>query len=167
MAKRLVRRRAGRAIINELKDDDPSIRANAAVAIGSMGAEPDDADACLRNLWLLLRDPQMIVRFRAATALANFGPYAKSVIPELERALTDHLASWEVRKVVAYALGTTGMDPVMISAKKTSPKEEKAEGGFKSDQSSTEAKQGPSPIAIRALANAIRNDPVRRCAWKA
>jgi HEAT repeat protein len=160
MQKRHVRRRAGKAIINELRDSDPAIRANAAVAIGSMGAEADDAETCLRNITALLRDPQMVVRYRAVMALANFGPYAKGVNGELERAMNDHLASWEVRKAIAYALGTTGMDPVMISAKKTSPKEEKAEGGFKSDQSATEAKEGPNPIAIKALANAIRSDPV-------
>ena len=158
MQKRHVRRKAGSAIINELKDDDPAIKANAAVAIGSMGAEAGDAEACLRNLSWLLRDPQMIVRYRAVMALANFGPYAKGVNGELKRAMNDHLASWEVRKAIAYALATTGMDPVIISAKKTSPKEEKAEG-FKSD-SATEAKEGPNPIAVKTLANAIRSDPV-------
>ena len=50
MSKRLVRRMAGKRIINELGDKDPSIRANAAVALGTMGAEPEDAQACLRGL---------------------------------------------------------------------------------------------------------------------
>jgi hypothetical protein len=159
MAKRLVRRMAGKRIINELGDSDPSIRANAAVALGVMGAEPDDAQACLRGLGDLLRDPQMIVRFRAATAIAGYGPYAKDLIPQLNVAMGDRLASWEVHKAVAFALGMAGMDPNLIIPRKPEPKGEKVEDDSKSDKPATESKEGPNPIAVRALATALRNDP--------
>jgi hypothetical protein len=159
MAKRHVRRVAGRRIINELGDSDPSIRANAAVALGVMGAEPEDAQACLKGLGDLLRDPQMIVRFRAASAIAGYGPYAKELIPQLNFAMGDRGASWEVHKAVASALGTTGMDPTFIFGKKPEPKGEKAEDDSKSVPPSMESKDGPNPIAVRSLTTALRNDP--------
>jgi HEAT repeat protein len=159
MAKRLVRRMAAKRVINELGDSDPSIRANAAVALGLMGAEPDDAPACLRGLGDLLKDPQMIVRFRAATAIGGYGPYAKDLIPQLNMAMGDRLASWEVHKAVAFALGTTGMDPNLIIPRKPEPKGEKAEDDSKSDKPSMESKDGPNPIAVRSLTTALRNDP--------
>jgi HEAT repeat protein len=159
MSKRLVRRMAGKRIINELGDKDPSIRANAAVALGTMGAEPEDAQACLRGLGELLHDSQMIVRFRAASAIAGYGPYARDLIPQLNNAMGDRLASWEVHKAVALALGTTGMDPKLVMPKKPESKGEKAEDDSKSDKSSAESKDGPNPIAVRSLATALRNDP--------
>jgi HEAT repeat protein len=159
MAKRLVRRMAGKRVINELGDSDPSIRANAAVALGTMGAEPEDAQACLKGLGDLLRDPQMIVRFRAATAIAGYGPYAKDLIPQLSNAMNDRVASWEVHKAVAYALGTTGIDPNLVIPRKPEPKTEKAEEDSKSDKPTAESKDGPNPVAVRSLATALRNDP--------
>jgi HEAT repeat protein len=159
MSKRLVRRMAGKRIINELGDSDPSIRANAAVALGAMGAEPEDAQACLKRLGDLLKDPQMIVRFRAASAIAGYGPYAKELLPQLEYAMGDRGASWEVHKAVAFALGTTGMDPNLIMPRKPEPKGEKAEDESKSDKPSMESKDGPNLTAVRSLATALRNDP--------
>jgi HEAT repeat protein len=159
MAKRLVRRLAGKAIINELKDDDPSLRANAAVALGVLGAEPEDAEACLKGLAARLQDSQMIVRFRAATTLGGFGPYAKNVVPQLDKAMSDRGASWEVHKAVAFALGTTGIDPNVLIPKKADEMAEKADDGSKPDKLPTESKEGPNPIAVRSLAVALRNDP--------
>src|SRR5438445_783177 len=67
-------------------------------------------------------------------------------------------ASWELRKALAYALGTTGMDPDLLIPKKAEPKGDKAEEDQKPDKSSTEAKEGPNPIAVKALTSALRTD---------
>jgi hypothetical protein len=101
----------------------------------------------------------MIVRFRAAMAIAGYGPYAKELIPQLEFAMGDRLASWEVHKAVAYALGTTGMDPNLLIPKKPEPKGEKAEDDSKPAKPSTESKEGPNAVAVKALTSALRNDP--------
>ncbi len=122
------RRHAAHAILQEMSDRDPSLRANAAVAIGAIGADDDDARAALERLKELLSDSQAIVRMRAALALGGFGPPARLAIPKMALAIRDpYNSSWEVRKALAYALGTTGVD----------------------------RQEGPHPTSVRALADIL------------
>jgi HEAT repeat protein len=104
-------RQAASALINELNDRDPSLRAHAAYALGITGLEAEDGAAGLRGLARALSDSQAIVRYRAALTLAAYGPAAKDTIPQLITTLRDPLGSWEVRRAVVQALGTTGAPP--------------------------------------------------------
>jgi HEAT repeat protein len=96
------------ALVTELGDRDPSLRANAAFALGYLTLDPHDASGAFRALGRALSDQQQIVRFRAAMAIAAFGNAAKETIPQLVGALNDYNASWEVRKAIVAALGITG-----------------------------------------------------------
>lgn len=125
----LARRKAGRAVISELADWDPSLRANAAIALGQLGMEGEEIGTGLKAMGRLLNDTQAVVRFRAAMVLGGFGPPAKDTIPQLVFALQDHNSSWEVRKACAFALGKVSGDP----------------------------KDGPSPRAIRGLTDTLKD----------
>lgn len=103
-------RRAGHNLIAELSDRDPCLRANAAVALGVVGTEPEDWQRAIQGLSRLLGDTQQVIRYRAAVALAGFGSAARDAIPALAQTLKDYNASWEVRKAVVAALGTTAAD---------------------------------------------------------
>jgi HEAT repeat protein len=127
------RKAAGKGLVLELTDKDPSLRSNAAIAIGAIGLEGDDAKDGIKALGQVVeRDQQAAVRVHAAATLAGFGPAARAAIPQLVVALRDSAyASWEVRRAAAIALGTVA----------------------------TDAKEGPSPQAINALIAAVRGDP--------
>lgn len=105
-----VGRRAGHNLVAELADRDPCLRANAAVALGTVGCDAEDGPHAIQALARALADTQQIVRYRAAVALAAFGPSARDAIPALTMALKDYNASWEVRKAVVAALATTAYD---------------------------------------------------------
>lgn len=102
------RKEAGRALIARLNDSDVSLRATAAYTISLIGLETRDVRDAVKALTWLMRDPEAIVRYRAAAALARLGPDAHTAVFALSSALSDR--TWEVRKAVAFALGTTGGD---------------------------------------------------------
>ena len=105
-------RKAGKALILELKDQDPSLRVNAAIALGIVGFETEeDGNEAVKALGrLLTTDPQAIVRLQAAVALGNLGPAARGALPQMRTALRDASNSWAVRRAVALALSTVAMD---------------------------------------------------------
>jgi HEAT repeat protein len=102
-------RQAARELISELADRDSGLRAHAAYALGVVGMDGQDGPSGLRALTDRLTDSQAIVRYRAATALGNFGHAATEAILPLWRAYRDQQSSWEVRKAVVYALGSIGL----------------------------------------------------------
>jgi HEAT repeat protein len=102
-------KRAAPAVIRQIKNEnDYSPMTNAIIAIGVILPDDDkvrrDAIAALIPM---LNSGQGIVRFQAATAIGNFGPYARNAIDKLIVALRD-TSSWEIRKAAAYALGRCG-----------------------------------------------------------
>ncbi len=124
-------RKAGKRLVVELRDPDPSLRSNAAVAIAAVGLDKEDADEGIKQLGKLVQsDPQASVRVQAALALATFGLDAKPAVPQLIYPLRDSQISWEVRRAAAMALGATALDP----------------------------KDGPNPQAITALSTAVKSD---------
>jgi HEAT repeat protein len=102
-------RQAAHELISELGDRDPGLRAHAAYALGMVGMDGQDGPSGLRALADRLSDSQAIVRYRAATALGNFGPAAKEALLPLWRAYRDPQSAWEVRKAVIYAFGNIGL----------------------------------------------------------
>jgi HEAT repeat protein len=98
-------REAGKALIRELNDYDPSLRVNAAIAIGLIGLEVSDLEAGVKALGrLLANDSQAIVRLQAAVALGNIGPDAEAALPQITGAIRDTYNSWEVRRIATAAL---------------------------------------------------------------
>lgn len=97
------------AFMSDLKDSDPTRRANAAEALGNIGlTDPDEA---LPSLVLALRDEDSMVRANAARALGRIGlTDSDEAIPSLVLALRDKDNT--VRANAAEALGYFGrMDP--------------------------------------------------------
>ncbi len=90
------------------------------LASGSPAAPPEApaaANEAARRYVPLLKDPDALVRKRAALALKRMGTKAKSAVPALEEALTDQDAG--VRAAVAAAL--EAIDPMPCPAAKTPP----------------------------------------------
>jgi HEAT repeat protein len=94
---------------------DMSVRVNGCIAIGMiLGSvkEPDKqqlADA-VKVLRAMLKDDQVIVKFRAAQAAAQLGPRAHETIPELAKLVQDP-STWETRNAAAIALGIVALEP--------------------------------------------------------
>ena len=73
-------RKAGPNLIAQLNSLDASLRANAAIALGTLNKELHSSDipkAVDKLAKLLTDDSQMVVRFHCALALSKFGPEAK------------------------------------------------------------------------------------------
>jgi HEAT repeat protein len=64
-------------LIEQLKDEDESVRWRAAEALGKMGAKSEGAISALKNA--LNNDPNKNVRMNAAEALGRIGPPAKEI----------------------------------------------------------------------------------------
>ncbi|HYT61141.1 MAG TPA: HEAT repeat domain-containing protein [Haliangiales bacterium] len=96
-------RNAAPALVEALRDRDPTLRRNAAFALGKIGAKPALAVPALAGV---LSDRNEEVRMYAAIALKKFGPQAARAVPGLVAALSD--SNWQVRERAALALGATG-----------------------------------------------------------
>lgn len=102
-----------------LKDQDVSLRCDAAAALGMLGAmdrgiETDDMSKVVQALGALLNDGpeyQQSVKLQATLALAQIGPKARAAVPFLEKNIR-YTYSWQLRKAACYALGRIGADPV-------------------------------------------------------
>ena len=92
-----------------LGDFDPRVRATAALAISSFGAQAVSAVPALRAA---LIDEVASVRARAVFALGQIGPAAHRAAEELARLVSDPDVS--VRRNVASALGGIGADATLI-----------------------------------------------------
>jgi hypothetical protein len=101
--------KAARAIINELRDRDPSLRANAAYSLGQISLDRNDLSAAVTALAGAMSDPQAIVRFRSATTLGIYGRHGREALPQLIAGLKDQAGAWEVRKAAAFAVGSVGI----------------------------------------------------------
>jgi CubicO group peptidase (beta-lactamase class C family) len=88
------------ALIGALKDSDPLVRENAAIALGRLGSAARQA---VDPLVKALGDEDLYVRGTAAVALGRIGAAA---VPALVRALADE--NGEVRRSAAIALGRLG-----------------------------------------------------------
>src|SRR5262249_41183089 len=94
---------------------DISVRVNSVIAVGVIigsSKEPPAEGQCTEAATLLtrlLRDDERIVRYRAAEALAQIGPAAKSAIPELILASRDP-TTFETRQAAVFALGSVAAD---------------------------------------------------------
>jgi HEAT repeat protein len=104
-------RKAVKALINELKDQDPSLRISACIALGVVGFDTEEQlNDGVKALCRLLQDAQSFVRLHAATTLGNIGPDARAAIPQLRSALRDSSNSWSVRRAAAASLAAVAMD---------------------------------------------------------
>jgi len=72
------------ALIEALRNLDPSVRLKAVEVLGRMG---DDAAAAVPDLIKLLDDPDADVRKAATRTLGRIGPAAKSAVPALMQKL--------------------------------------------------------------------------------
>jgi len=88
------------ALIELLKDSDPTVRSRAAMALGEIGPEAISAAPELVNA---LKDHNEYVRSSSAIALGEIGSKAEFAIPALVEALRDQSAIF--RCGAAYALG--------------------------------------------------------------
>ncbi|MCI0459375.1 MAG: HEAT repeat domain-containing protein [Gemmataceae bacterium] len=108
-------------IITELKKHRPpavtidaSFRSNAVVSltmiITSM-KKPDQKhiQEAVDLLQTMLRDPQIVIRYRAAQAVRHFGPTAEKALDELIKMVKD-FPTWETRQAAVAALGTVAYD---------------------------------------------------------
>jgi HEAT repeat protein len=96
-----------------LSDKDPKTRAQAAVAIWSMGGA--HAKEAVGALIPLLKDQESSVRLSAAGALGQIGPEASAAAPALKTTLKD--SDPYVRAQAATALGQIRHDPAASSAR--------------------------------------------------
>jgi HEAT repeat protein len=95
---------------------DSSVRVNATIALGVI-LNPNVKDPpeqkyihdAVTLLTRLLRDPERIIRYRAAEALGFIGPDAKAAIPDLIYNTRDPL-TFETRQAAAFALGFVAQD---------------------------------------------------------
>jgi HEAT repeat protein len=86
-----------------LRDEDPRVSFNAAVALGLMGPAAEDTIPILTKM---LRDENPRLRFNAAMALGSMGLAAQDAIPALTELLRDKTST--VRGAAADALGSMG-----------------------------------------------------------
>jgi HEAT repeat protein len=94
---------------------DTSVRVNLVITIGeTLGAAKDPSPKDLQDgvtlLTRMLRDYQVVVRYRAAEAMFRIGPEARAALTELKQLLKD-TGTWEVRQAAALALGSVAQDP--------------------------------------------------------
>lgn len=100
-----------RRLVAALKDPDPEVRGNLAVALAKIGT------AYVEPLIAALKDPVPERRAGAAYALGLIGPAARAALPALLDALDDKEA--EVRRQASYAIarlipsGGTGPRPAI------------------------------------------------------
>jgi HEAT repeat protein len=93
------------------RNHDASIRVNVAIALGDIGFDHADEESGIAALVRMLTDEEVIVKWRAASALTRIGPPAHSAIPNLILMLRPgQRSSWELRKAAATALGSVAMD---------------------------------------------------------
>jgi HEAT repeat protein len=94
------------ALSRVLRDPDPEVRINAALALGNIGGgEAAVAVAVLREA---LKQSDAAIRSQAAAALKNIGPQAAPAVPDLVASLNDK--NEQVRILSAVALGSIGKD---------------------------------------------------------
>jgi HEAT repeat protein len=97
-----------------LVDNDVSVRVNAAISLGFIGADDKDLETTVAALCKALNDSESIVRYQSAMALGRFGTDAKAAIPHLIPLLKadpySKRHSWELRKAAAFALGGAAMN---------------------------------------------------------
>jgi HEAT repeat protein len=91
------------ALVDLLRDPDPTMRALAARTFWGMGARAEGAASALAEA---LKDADPRVRVGAAMALDNMGPPAAPAVQALMAALRD--SNPEVRQWAARALGSIG-----------------------------------------------------------
>jgi len=92
------------ALVAALKHDDPTVRWQAARALGKIGAP--SVQGVPEMARLTISDPEALVREHAAEALGDVGPAAAEGIPALVKALHDPVA--RVRRDAVRALGQMG-----------------------------------------------------------
>ena len=86
-------------LIEQLKDENPIVRSNAAQALRDFGPEARQA---VRPLIEAMKDEDREVRLYAAEALGNIGPKAKVAVPALIEAMKND--AQDVRQQAAEAL---------------------------------------------------------------
>ena len=92
-------------LIEQLSNDDASVRGSAAMAMGRIGADAKDAVPALISA---LQDEDDEVRSSAAAALGDIGAADRDAVPALINALQDD--HFVVRRSAAAALGDIGAD---------------------------------------------------------
>jgi HEAT repeat protein len=93
------------AVIRLLKDPDGDVRVAAAEALLKIAPKTQD-EAALGVLADALKSPELLIRLRAAEALAGRGPQARSALPALAAALED--PEPEIRQAAREALKIVG-----------------------------------------------------------
>ena len=92
--------------IKDLRDDDPSVRISAVMALGEIGPA---AEPAVRDLIRVLESDRTVAnQLQAAVSLGRIGPAAKAAVPTLVEAL-DHTNAM-VRSKAAEALGLIGKE---------------------------------------------------------
>jgi HEAT repeat protein len=104
--------RAVPALRRALKDEDVSVRREAALSLVSIGPQ---AARAARALTEALEDDDPEVRQQAASALGQIGPAAKEAVSALLRVLREDVA-WAPRSSAATALGRIGEAGPIIQA---------------------------------------------------
>ncbi|MCC6421363.1 MAG: HEAT repeat domain-containing protein [Gemmataceae bacterium] len=90
-----------------LKDREPEIRRNAALAMAGLGGQ--DALSAMEVLLDLLQNGSLNMRRQVALALKNVGPEAKAAVPALRKALADPDEELRMNAAVAFiGLKATG-----------------------------------------------------------
>ncbi|MCY3018890.1 MAG: HEAT repeat domain-containing protein [Planctomycetota bacterium] len=97
------------ALIAALKDEEPSVRLHAVLAIGRIGADAAPAVGALRETLREQRAGGIVLGPSAATSLGQIGPPAKAALPDLQplAASTDP----STRASAAMAIWRIGGDP--------------------------------------------------------
>jgi HEAT repeat protein len=105
-------REAGPNLILQLDSLDASLRANSAIALGTLNKELSSGDITKAVEKLgnhVTDDSQMVVRFHCVLALSKFGADAKPALSKLISASQD-TRCWEIRKMGVIALAAVAGD---------------------------------------------------------
>jgi HEAT repeat protein len=97
------------ALIEALRDPNPTVRFQAAIAVGCIGPE---ARAAVTALIATLKDGVFFVRGWTAFALGEIGPEAAPAVPVLVEGLKNAQEREFVRRQIASALGRIGPNAV-------------------------------------------------------
>jgi len=142
------------SLVLSLRDDDPSVRRQAAVALAMLGEKGNAAAPALMDA---LHDPEPEVRAKAIRALQIVAPGAKEAIPALVELLKD--SDGNVRARATEALGIIGQEdqslvPLIVGMLRDAVPEVRGEA--------VEAlgRRGPKAKAVAAeLKTMLENEP--------
>jgi HEAT repeat protein len=146
---------AGAALVTALADRDKFVRWASARILGRLG--PEEGEAVVPPLAILLTDPDLDVRLAAIAALERLGPAAKAAVPDLRRTIGSSDA--ELRVAAIRALASIGGAAASTAVPELIDAMGDADGRVRQIAAQVLGKLGPEARdAATALCRALEDD---------